>query len=553
MNPSKLTLLALATLLTGCSFEGRAGDLPAVDDVTRSVSRQLAPPPTGARYFGYFGSHWISGPVPDCTDPAFSDHTNVWWIYANSPAGVNLAQIQTGAACGHRSILAGLQQMFFTDGFTLKPDPEGTAAALRARLDPQLSNIVALFTFDEPFIQVAPSDKARLKADIERMHAALKRQFPGVPLALNFSAPELVPGHPAQMPGIPADTDWVGFDCYLDAGSYGSCASRSIPEHLAALKARMSPGQRLFLVPPAFVTRQDPAATAQGDCGSHRLASEQVGALEAFVDAYTQLALSEPLVIGVFPYVWASYCDGGRWYTAARELPTVLSRFQAQGAAIISRPSMYVDAPGNGATVSGTFAIGGWAIDQRAFSGTGVDAIDVWAYPNTGAAPLYVGPAQLGGNRPDIVAAFERDQFLPSGFDLRGSLPPGGYNLAVFARSAMTHSFNDVQVIAINVPDLSCTSYPMPFTSSTDPLVFDCHFYLQTYADLRSAFGTDCAAAARHWVASGISEGRSGSALLHPVDYLARYPDLRAAFDHDYAGAVRHFVTFGRCEGRVGN
>ena len=51
-----------------------------------------------------------------------------------------------------------------------------------------------------------------------------------------------------------------------------------------------------------------------------------------------------------------------------------------------------VDTPVNNATVASPFLIGGWAIDTGAPSGTGVDALHVWAYRDgDGNQPTWVG------------------------------------------------------------------------------------------------------------------------------------------------------------------
>ncbi len=59
-------------------------------------------------------------------------------------------------------------------------------------------------------------------------------------------------------------------------------------------------------------------------------------------------------------------------------------------------PAMFLDQPGAGAVLQQPFTMGGWALDGAAASGTGVDTIHVWAYPNpgSGAAPVFVGVAQ---------------------------------------------------------------------------------------------------------------------------------------------------------------
>ena len=117
-----------------------------------------------------------------------------------------------------------------------------------------------------------------------------------------------------------------------------------------------------------------------------------------------------------------------------------------------TNPRMNVDSPAAGARVSsGGFMVAGWAIDAGATGGTGVDAVDVWAYPVGTSSALFVGSATYGAARPDISATFSQTAFGNSGFLLHATLPPGTYDLAVFARSTVAGAFNNMQLVRITV------------------------------------------------------------------------------------------------------
>jgi hypothetical protein len=120
--------------------------------------------------------------------------------------------------------------------------------------------------------------------------------------------------------------------------------------------------------------------------------------------------------------------------------------------AVVSGPlRLQVDIPAPGATVTLPFAVGGWALDQLAPSGSGIDAVDAWAIPVSGA-PTFLGSATLGASRPDVAALFGA-QFQPSGFDLgaNAALTPGAYMLTVFGRRASTGAFEIVAQVPITV------------------------------------------------------------------------------------------------------
>jgi hypothetical protein len=119
-----------------------------------------------------------------------------------------------------------------------------------------------------------------------------------------------------------------------------------------------------------------------------------------------------------------------------------------------SNPLMWVDLPSQNQTLSsaqGGITVGGWAVDLASTSGPGVDAVHVWAYPQGGAAPQFVGWSTTGGARPDI-GAWLGSQFSTAGFYVTGTLQqPGNYTLVVFAHSAVTGTFNDVKTVNIIV------------------------------------------------------------------------------------------------------
>jgi hypothetical protein len=98
--------------------------------------------------------------------------------------------------------------------------------------------------------------------------------------------------------------------------------------------------------------------------------------------------------------------------------------------------------------------VAGWAIDLDDTVGTGVSTVHVWAYPVTAAghdAPIFLGVAAYGGQRPDVGAIFG-ERFTASAYDLLAPpLPPGTYDIAVFAWSATKHEFMPAKVVRVIV------------------------------------------------------------------------------------------------------
>ena len=115
----------------------------------------------------------------------------------------------------------------------------------------------------------------------------------------------------------------------------------------------------------------------------------------------------------------------------------------------VSRPAMTLDSPSNNGTSGKTVTIAGWAIDQTATSGTGVDTVHVWAFPSGGGPATFLGVANYGLSRPDIGGAFGI-QFANSGFRLAVVVPEGNYTINAYMHSTVANAFN-AAVGAVNV------------------------------------------------------------------------------------------------------
>jgi hypothetical protein len=114
-------------------------------------------------------------------------------------------------------------------------------------------------------------------------------------------------------------------------------------------------------------------------------------------------------------------------------------------------PQVVIDTPGSQKDVAQPFVLAGWAIDADSEVGTGVETLHVWAYPLTGANPIFVGVASYGGTRPDVASIFG-ERFTDSGYGLTvNGLAPGNYDLAVFAWSTAQNGFVPAKVVRVTV------------------------------------------------------------------------------------------------------
>jgi hypothetical protein len=114
-------------------------------------------------------------------------------------------------------------------------------------------------------------------------------------------------------------------------------------------------------------------------------------------------------------------------------------------------PQVTIDTPTANATVGRSFSIGGWAIDLDDRVGTGIDTLHVWAYPAGGGDPIFLGSTAYGGARPDVATIYG-DRFTHSGYGIIvDSLPPGQYDVAVFAWSTVKDGFVPAKVVSVTV------------------------------------------------------------------------------------------------------
>ena len=112
-----------------------------------------------------------------------------------------------------------------------------------------------------------------------------------------------------------------------------------------------------------------------------------------------------------------------------------------------SQSMLTVDRPFAGSVLPSDLLLSGWSLDRAATTGTGIDAVHVYAFrnPGSGATPTFLGVASYGGSRPDVGAAYG-SRFVNSGFSLPVvGLAVGTYDLAFYGRSTVTGTFNVVQ------------------------------------------------------------------------------------------------------------
>ena len=149
---------------------------------------------------------------------------------------------------------------------------------------------------------------------------------------------------------------------------------------------------------------------------------------------------------------------------------TVSRRIRVDRAvAALTTTVIALDTPAWNSLVTSTFTVAGWALDPAATSGSGVDAVHVWAFPAGGGPPVFLGAAPYGGARPDVGAAFGA-AFTGSGFHLTASgLAPGAYHVTAYAHNAAAGEFDASAGAAVTVrpPGNPAMSIDMPGHETT--------------------------------------------------------------------------------------
>lgn len=193
-------------------------------------------------------------------------------------------------------------------------------------------------------------------------------------------------------------------------------------------------------------------------------------------------------------------------------------------------PVMALDEPRSG-TIGPSLLVSGWAIDRGAGSGTGVDAVHVYAFPRVGSgfgAGVFLGAAAYGGARADVGALFG-GRFTHSAFALTASLTAGAYRVAAYAHSAVAGSFNQFQVSDVTVEtETMAIDTPAGDASPSQP------FVVSGWAIDRAATGGAGVDAVHVWVvAAGGGETRFGGAATLGLSRS----DVAAAFGAQFANA----------------
>jgi endonuclease/exonuclease/phosphatase family metal-dependent hydrolase len=187
--------------------------------------------------------------------------------------------------------------------------------------------------------------------------------------------------------------------------------------------------------------------------------------------------------------VLAKGLASGKYTLVVFPYNSIRKAFDYQSAAAVpinvaaaTKSYVVVDSPRANATVPASFAVAGWALDLAATYDSGISQLHVWAYPATGAAPVFVGEATRGP-RPDVAASFG-PQFAQAGFSITVTgLAAGRHTLVISPFNSIRNGFDHNAAIALPV-DVAPVSGPTPTPSGKELRVLQWNIH-------HGGFGTD--------------------------------------------------------------
>ena len=187
---------------------------------------------------------------------------------------------------------------------------------------------------------------------------------------------------------------------------------------------------------------------------------------EFLVNSYTTDAQGVPSVArgadGDFVVAWDSYDQDGDSYGIFAQ------RFKLD---LDTR--VVIDSPAENAFLSPPFTVTGSAIDTSAMSGTGVNAVDIWAFPSKGSPSVFLGAATLGINHPGAGTNYG-DQYAASGYSLTVTTPLADeiYTLKAYARSTASGNYEGVGEVTVKIGSDPVMWIDQPTSGATVNLPF---------------------------------------------------------------------------------
>jgi hypothetical protein len=336
--------------------------------------------------------------------------------------------------------------------------------------------------------------------------------------ASQASNPLLIVDGPTPWQAVPSDIFLTGW-----AADLGSQASSGIDAiHVYAYPNPGSGAPPVFMGVAAY-------GTTRGDVAA------------AFGSQFVNSGYSLPIV-GLSPGRYDLAVFAHSTITNAFGKPTVvpITVFAASAPVAQVGTQLYIDTPRTGQAIDGALFVAGWAADPRSTSGTGVDRVDVWAYPGPGSGtlPFYLGNALYGKDRPDVGAIFG-SRFRNTGYAINVMNLPGGlYDIVAFARSTVTGAAENPRIVRVTLKPAVMVNIDTPTIGAT----VSGGFQLSGWAIDRRATADSGIDTLHIWMYPNPGSGAPPVFLGTSATGVAR-PDVGAAFGANFSFAGYNAVV----------
>jgi hypothetical protein len=369
------------------------------------------------------------------TDPGeffrLKNHVQYFGFWAGSVAAngsiaeqrgtVNFTMGAGPGASGDQAVAAGMKLMFFAPDFT-DPNVQSQLDAIR----PYATNMLAFFMMDEPDC-VANGDTAKLDqllSSIESNIVQLRISFPQVPTMMTVGCAFWSYSNFR----IPQGIDFIAVESYGSSGDPGATRDEWLSK-LTFLKSYLNSSQKIFLMP-----------------GATEAYGTETQLIQKANDIFAY-ALTDPLVVGIFPFDWYSenydcasagvFCGNGVPTTnysisvignrSVRDMPNLRARYIQIGHSIMN--GAFVDIGAGDPSIQflggSSLPASPWVSSQSGGTG-GTTAIIDFFDPDLGATnqclrinsgananEWYVGP--LDQDELTVGARFRLVSFTPAG------------------------------------------------------------------------------------------------------------------------------------------
>ena len=320
------------------------------------VPTQLAPFCTefkNLEYFGFYNYYWANADTATHAFDEYSGFSNLAFIHhqadtidaakkvvSTHPIASVLSRLDEARALKLKVILDGTHSVFFSGTYPPKllPDYKDRWNEFKKAYAGYIDDhsLVLGFYFEEPYWDSTylAADAADVRRRLVEMNgwlslaaSLIKADYPDskiiladIPYAgaafsdLKGNEATAIPTQCPECAGaisIPSQIDWIGLEGLyptqltghqeFPACSWDYCFGHSMPEHVEVLKKLLtSAGQRLFLVPPAYLSASainSTSATLRNDVNQ----------------AFVALAEKEPSIVALLPYHWQNAPVEGSW------------------------------------------------------------------------------------------------------------------------------------------------------------------------------------------------------------------------------------------------